>query len=313
LGAASLQQEDVSQQLLMQKLSNDLAHQSTLQKIQQLQALSSGLGSDHVNLQSLMTTKSEESTDLKKQLLMNQLLTSSSQTQSNDVLLALQQQKQAAAAVGSAGLAASLLSAGAVEERENELTRSLLVNQEASRQKMLMQMLGNGATHGSAGSKIPLQEAQHQPLFNIGRTEPERERNLEATRPKILAKKKAKRPLSAYNIFFKEEHAKIIAENAIETEERAEEEECREDFCEGRDDCEAGEKRKRRDTTDEPSAKRGKRQLDFENLTKIIGKRWKELPPERVQHYKDRAGEAMQKHRNKLFRKIRHSVNAGRQ
>ncbi|CAB9521907.1 expressed unknown protein [Seminavis robusta] len=131
------------------------------------------------------------------------------------------------------------------------------------------------------------------------------------------AKKKTKRPLSAYNIFFKEEHAKIIAQNEREKAEkqaRGESINSDDDYCDSDDENAAvdvtktkGKKRKRSLSTNQPG-KRGKRQVDFENLTKVIGRRWKELPSERVEEYKRRAEEAMQAYRKNLFQKIRNSV-----
>ena len=128
---------------------------------------------------------------------------------------------------------------------------------------------------------------------------------------KVRGPKKTKRPLSAYNIYFKEEHAKIIAQ---QQKERAEKEArgehiSSEDEYEDDPDAPEGEtrKRKRSLSTNQPG-KRGKRQVDFENLTKVIGKRWKELPSEVVDAYKRRAAEAMQAYRKNLFQKIRKSV-----
>jgi hypothetical protein len=135
---------------------------------------------------------------------------------------------------------------------------------------------------------------------------------------KVPAKKKTKRPLSAYNIFFKEEHAMIIDQNEREMAEkraRGEDVICSDDdYCDEDDDNAAvditktkGNKRKRSLSTNQPG-KRGKRQVDFENLTKVIGKRWKKLPSERVEGYKRRAETAMQAYRMSLFQKIRNSV-----
>lgn len=123
----------------------------------------------------------------------------------------------------------------------------------------------------------------------------------------VVGKKKPKRPLSAYNIFFKEEHAKIIAQTEKEKEEMKARGEtvCSDD--EYSVDEETGKKRKRSLSTNQPG-KRGKRQVDFENLTKVIGRRWKSLPKERVDEYKKRAEEAMKTYRKNLFQKIRNSV-----
>ena len=136
---------------------------------------------------------------------------------------------------------------------------------------------------------------------------------VEATARMVPAakQKKAKRPLSAYNIFFKEEHAKIIAQNEKDKAAKRARGEVVSSDDEYEDDPDAPEgqprKRKRTLSTNQPG-KRGKRQVDFENLTKVIGKRWKELPKERVDDYKRQAEEAMQAYRRSLFQKIRQSV-----
>lgn len=77
-----------------------------------------------------------------------------------------------------------------------------------------------------------------------------------------------KRPLSAYNIFFKEERHRIL-ESIPESAAAVEEE----------DSKQPGRKRRKN-----PHGKIG-----FENLAKIIGQRWQELGQPQVQSYKVKA------------------------
>lgn len=90
-------------------------------------------------------------------------------------------------------------------------------------------------------------------------------------------KDKPKRPLSAYNIFFKEERSRILEEIPKNDSKDDQEEE-------------SGRKRKKR-----PHGKIG-----FESLAKVIGKRWKELPPEKAEYYKKKASEDMLRYKREM-------------
>lgn len=76
-------------------------------------------------------------------------------------------------------------------------------------------------------------------------------------------KDRPKRPLSAYNIFFKEERARIL-EEVVQSR--------------------------------VPNGKIG-----FQNLAKMIGKRWQELDPESMQSYKEKAEVDMVRYREAMF------------
>jgi hypothetical protein len=91
-------------------------------------------------------------------------------------------------------------------------------------------------------------------------------------------KDKPKRPLSAYNIFFKEERARIL-EKIPES-----------------DDPKGG-------SSDAKTRKRKKRphgKIGFENLAKVIGQRWQELTPEQVEYYKKQAEEDMKRYKDQM-------------
>jgi len=75
-----------------------------------------------------------------------------------------------------------------------------------------------------------------------------------------------RRPLSAYNLYFREERERLIAEVA---------------------DRALREGREREGESYRPPKRPPK--IGFEEMAKIIGKRWKELPPSAAQRYKDLA------------------------
>lgn len=87
------------------------------------------------------------------------------------------------------------------------------------------------------------------------------------------------RPLSAYNIFFKEERQRIL-EKIPEGEEPG---------AKGSGDAKARKRKKR------PHGKIG-----FENLAKVIGQRWQELTPSQVEYYKSKANEDMKRYKDQM-------------
>lgn len=110
-------------------------------------------------------------------------------------------------------------------------------------------------------------------------------------------KDRPKRPLSAYNIFFKEERARIL-EKIPDEKEKAEGEENKDDPAavkkeeeeEGEDEDGKAKKRKKR-----PHGKIG-----FENLAKIIGQRWQELAADQVEYYKKKAEVDMKRYKAEM-------------
>ena len=84
---------------------------------------------------------------------------------------------------------------------------------------------------------------------------------------------KPRRPLSAYNLFFREERAKMIKE----TEMRKDEPDNK-----GNDSDAVGQK------------------IGFENMAKIIGKRWRELPEDKASQFKKLAEKDMQRYKAEM-------------
>jgi len=108
----------------------------------------------------------------------------------------------------------------------------------------------------------------------------------EARTKKVRKKPKdrPKRPLSAYNIFFKEERARILEKIPAEEEGEGDE---------GKDEKGGeGASRKRK--------KRPHGKIGFENLAKVIGQRWQELKPEQVEYYKSKASEDMKRYKEQM-------------
>jgi len=91
-------------------------------------------------------------------------------------------------------------------------------------------------------------------------------------------KDKPKRPLSAYNIFFKEERGRIL-EKIPDSEAKSG----------------AGGDAKTRKRKKRPHGKIG-----FENLAKVIGQRWQELTPDQVEYYKKKAEEDMKRYKDQM-------------
>ncbi len=99
---------------------------------------------------------------------------------------------------------------------------------------------------------------------------PKRKKESKKKKRKKKPKDCPRRPLSGYNLFFKDERQRIL--DAIPENEK---------------------NKKPKDPRDEitwPGKKRAPHgKIGFESLAKTIGKRWKEIDPERLKHYKDLA------------------------
>jgi hypothetical protein len=112
-----------------------------------------------------------------------------------------------------------------------------------------------------------------------------------STKKKVVRRKpkdRPKRPLSAYNIFFKEERKKILSEIPDE------------DAAEGADeeDSAAGDKAAGPAGTKRKKSPHGK--IGFESLAKTIGSRWKSLEGEQAAYYKFKAAEDMGRYKKEM-------------
>ena len=88
------------------------------------------------------------------------------------------------------------------------------------------------------------------------------------------AKDKPKRPLSAYNVFFKEERSRLLEERKQKSEAKIS------------DDKKKG------------GSKNAK--IGFESLAKVIGHRWQELTSDQVEYYKKKADEDMVRYKREM-------------
>lgn len=91
-----------------------------------------------------------------------------------------------------------------------------------------------------------------------------------AKKPKRKEKGRPKRPLSAYNLFFKDERPKILKDQ------------------------------KKQQETDGDSKEIEDKRIGFQNLAKIIGQRWHDLSPERTEYYKALASKDMVRYRSEM-------------
>lgn len=121
------------------------------------------------------------------------------------------------------------------------------------------------------------------------------------TRPKKSVQRKPKdhpkRPLSAYNIFFKEERARMISAISAESVDTASADEDKSK----EDKKGATGKRKRASSKNSETglpSKNGK--IGFESLAKTIGRRWKLLDTGRHEYYKSAAAEEMVRYRKEM-------------
>lgn len=106
-------------------------------------------------------------------------------------------------------------------------------------------------------------------------TKPQKKEKTKKARTDL--KDKPKRPLSAYNCFFKEERSRILGSIP--------------DYQTSEEARSAGKGKRRR-------AQHGK--ISFEDLGKAIGQRWQSLSPEESMVYKMKAAEDMTRYRNEM-------------
>lgn len=122
---------------------------------------------------------------------------------------------------------------------------------------------------------VPSEAAPESSSSNIPSTPP----TSKPARPKRKKPKdKPKRPLSAYNIFFREERANILAQTETPGGGRDADESAK------LGDGKVGAQRPKKKRKKIPHGK-----VTFENLAKMIGSRWKEMPPSRLRYYQDLA------------------------
>uniref|UniRef100_A0A7S3L464 HMG box domain-containing protein n=1 Tax=Amphora coffeiformis TaxID=265554 RepID=A0A7S3L464_9STRA len=121
-------------------------------------------------------------------------------------------------------------------------------------------------------------------------------------------KDKPKRPLSAYNLFFKDEREKMIQE--LQEGDRVSKDS---DKGDGEEEEKVGSKRRKAEPSDSKPSKKQK-SVGFETMAKIIGAKWKNIDDESLQQYKKRAATEMERYREAmaLYRKKRDGLDQDR-
>ena len=105
---------------------------------------------------------------------------------------------------------------------------------------------------------------------------------LKPAKKKTKDPNKPKRPLSAYNIFFKEQRAKMLGE-------QAEEEAIKDPEGDSTADIEDGRRTELTSERTKLNRKRKRHGIPFEQMAKEIGKRWRQITPESLQEIQARA------------------------
>eukprot|EP00569_Conticribra_weissflogii_P000159 CAMPEP_0171355586 /NCGR_PEP_ID=MMETSP0878-20121228/45297_1 /TAXON_ID=67004 /ORGANISM="Thalassiosira weissflogii, Strain CCMP1336" /LENGTH=552 /DNA_ID=CAMNT_0011861591 /DNA_START=505 /DNA_END=2163 /DNA_ORIENTATION=+ len=138
--------------------------------------------------------------------------------------------------------------------------------------------------------------------------------------PKKKVKGKPKRPLSAYNLFFKEERERILKSIPGSDQKRMTRgskggngERKSEDNGDYQDDnChETRGDAKDFDQKDKNGKKIPHGKIGFENLAKLIGKRWQDLEPEKVAKYKKLADKDMRRYKEEMEIFLTREARAG--
>lgn len=148
------------------------------------------------------------------------------------------------------------------------------LHQQKSNNDWIGSMSGEGDPFAENAILGPWSATSAALLGNMAVTNQEQQGKKTRKKPKD----KPKRPLSAYNIFFKEERHRIL-----------------EDIPES-------------DTNNKTSSEKGGRirkkrphgKIGFESLAKTIGQRWQDLGPEQVEYYKGKAQEDTQRHKKEM-------------
>ena len=139
---------------------------------------------------------------------------------------------------------------------------------------------------------------------------------------RLKGKGRPKRPLSAYNIFFKDEREKILRGLRAQSVTHPEEKESTETVSssevgapEGGANMSGSKQPQREDTSPETIAARRlepHRKIGFAEMGKTIGKRWKSISPQRLMEYKKRADKDRKRYEDEvhLYEAIFHKALA---
>ena len=125
--------------------------------------------------------------------------------------------------------------------------------------------------YAQCGIPIP---SNFTPASHIGTIVPSKKKQSKKRAVRRKDKDKPKRPLSAYNFFFKEERQRLL------------------ELLPAKEDVPDQKKQKRK--------KESHGKIGFENLAKEIGKRWQELSDDQSSSYKEKASEDMKRYKQEM-------------
>lgn len=114
--------------------------------------------------------------------------------------------------------------------------------------------------------------------------------------------KKPKRPMTAYNFFFRDQHRKIVKEGVSETEEASNKKSSEKDASGSSSKAQdaSSKKRKRTDSSHGANGTKKPKKITFEDLGRTIGQRWKSINKEELARYTKLAKEDSKRYRREM-------------
>eukprot|EP01083_Nonionella_stella_P070385 188261_1 len=137
------------------------------------------------------------------------------------------------------------------------------------------------STHRLWQVQVQVQQEPTHTHLRRSQRQPKKETKRRRKKPKDCPR----RPLSAYNLFFKDERKRIL--NAIPGES---------------EEMKKKKEEERPEITWPGKKKTPHRKIGFENLAKRIGQAWKDIDPEQLNYYKDLAVQDLQRYADEMKR-----------